>query len=359
MQQVIDIQRTIEPFWWSGNMWGESILPVTPAVDQPALAKLAFVPDTLPTLTSSDLNTSYSEGTDFTWQPGSNELIIPTGSRITVVTDDALYRPANSQPHGRCRDRENDILFAETDAYHRLQSSVTYSFSPKQFEVPAAMRPMGTLPRLTQKLAKGEAITIVLLGDSISTGCNATSKYNVAPQGKAYYDLMCDGLTKQFNAKVNLINIAVGGKTSQWGMEQVGKIIEQKPDMVMLAFGMNDASHDCHPAQFQSNISKMISDVHAKVPLAEFMLIATMSANAQWIYASPTLYPQYRDVQAQLQTQGIVLADVYDLWQMMVDRKGYLSFTGNGLNHPNDFGHRLYAQAIWATLMHLDGIRNL
>ena len=28
-----------------------------------------------------------------------------------------------------------------------------------------------------------------------------------------------------------------------------------------------------------------------------------------------------------------------------------LDLTGNGLNHPNDFGHRLYAQAIVSVLI--------
>jgi hypothetical protein len=31
-------------------------------------------------------------------------------------------------------------------------------------------------------------------------------------------------------------------------------------------------------------------------------------------------------------------------------RKTYLSLTGNGLNHPNDFGHRLYADVVLAVI---------
>ena len=34
----------------------------------------------------------------------------------------------------------------------------------------------------------------------------------------------------------------------------------------------------------------------------------------------------------------------------MLKNKHDLDLTGNGLNHPNDFGHRLYAQAILAAL---------
>jgi hypothetical protein len=32
----------------------------------------------------------------------------------------------------------------------------------------------------------------------------------------------------------------------------------------------------------------------------------------------------------------------------------YYDVTGNGLNHPNDFGHRLYAQVVLAQLVDRD-----
>ena len=47
---------------------------------------------------------------------------------------------------------------------------------------------------------------------------------------------------------------------------------------------------------------------------------------------------------------GIALADMTSIWTEIVARKKYLDLTGNGLNHPNDFGHRLYAGVILATI---------
>ena len=43
---------------------------------------------------------------------------------------------------------------------------------------------------------------------------------------------------------------------------------------------------------------------------------------------------------------GVALADVTEVWTWMNRHKHFLDLTGNGLNHPNDFGHRLYAQCI-------------
>ncbi len=50
-------------------------------------------------------------------------------------------------------------------------------------------------------------------------------------------------------------------------------------------------------------------------------------------------------------TAGAVLADVTSLWRDVLTRKGVYALTGNGVNHPNDFGHRLYAQVILSLLV--------
>ena len=46
----------------------------------------------------------------------------------------------------------------------------------------------------------------------------------------------------------------------------------------------------------------------------------------------------------------MALADVTAVWELLLKHKHDLDLTGNGLNHPNDFGHRLYAQAILARI---------
>jgi acyl-CoA thioesterase I len=34
-----------------------------------------------------------------------------------------------------------------------------------------------------------------------------------------------------------------------------------------------------------------------------------------------------------------------------MERKRHIDLTGNGVNHPDDYGHRVYAQAILALLV--------
>lgn len=39
------------------------------------------------------------------------------------------------------------------------------------------------------------------------------------------------------------------------------------------------------------------------------------------------------------------------IWTELLKHKNYLDLTGNGVNHPNDFGHRIYAQVLSALLI--------
>ena len=48
--------------------------------------------------------------------------------------------------------------------------------------------------------------------------------------------------------------------------------------------------------------------------------------------------------------EKIVFADVCSVWSFVLKRKGFFALTGNGVNHPNDFGHSLYAKTILSVL---------
>ncbi len=48
---------------------------------------------------------------------------------------------------------------------------------------------------------------------------------------------------------------------------------------------------------------------------------------------------------------GVALADMTSIWAEMLKHKKDWDMTGNGVNHPNDFGHRVYAQVLSALLI--------
>ena len=205
------------------------------------------------------------------------------------------------------------------------------------------------LPRTLKKLTERQPLTIALLGDSISTGCNASDWAKVAPFQPAYQDLLVLNLESVYGAKVTLKNFAVGGTDTAWGLATIGQVIEVQPDLVILAFGMNDAAGRS-AKDYQQNIQGMVDAIRKVRSDSESILVATMLGNQNWTALRHELFPQYRAALARLCQPGIALADLTSIWTELLKHKQDWDLTGNGVNHPNDFGHRLYAQVLSALL---------
>jgi acetyl esterase/lipase len=206
------------------------------------------------------------------------------------------------------------------------------------------------LPITIQKMQNKEAVSIVLLGDSISTGCNASGWANSAPHQPPYQDLLLQHLKETYSPNITLTNLAVGGTSTPWGITRIPDVVAAKPDLVVLAFGMNDSSGRS-AEEYKANTAEMIRACRESSPKTEFILVATMLGNSDWVTLKHDLFAQYRDALAELAQPGVALADMTSIWAEMLKRKKDWDLTGNGVNHPNDFGHRVYAQVLTTLLV--------
>lgn len=342
----------LTPFWSRDVMEGESVLFVKHGAAELPQAKVFFEPTAILSVRSSSGEITYTEGQDYVWTPGTRDIRLPAGSRITFKLPGDLRRPAKSQPFTLThRDGNGEILFGGGHEYHDLQTVISYRHAPGLWTGPVPAFAGASLPHTLGKLTAKQPLTIALLGDSISTGCNASGWAKVAPFQPAYQDLFVRHLENVYGAKVTLANVAVGGTGSAWGVQTIGKVIEAKPDLVLLAFGMNDCPGRLSAADYQANLRAMMEAVRQALPEAEFVLVATMLGNADWVIMQPELFPAYRDALAALCGPGVVLADMTSVWTELLKIKKDWDMTGNGVNHPNDFGHRIYAQVLSALLV--------
>jgi acyl-CoA thioesterase I len=339
------------PFWLSTTMEGESVLFLKDGAASIPKAALLFEPTRIISVCSSSGEITYEEGRDYVWQADTKEISLPPGSRIPFKTPQDLRRPAKSQPYSLMhRDGKGEILFGATHEYHDMQTLVSYAHRPKEWAGPVPTFAGDRLPHTMDKLLKKQPLTITLLGDSISTGCNASGWAKVAPFQPPYQDIFVQNLEKAYGSKITLKNFAVGGTDTAWGLANIGKVIDAKPDLVLLAFGMNDSGG--RPAkEYHAYIQKMVDAVRKELPEAEFILVAPMLGNKDWITLHHELFPQYRDALSELCKPGIVLADMTSMWTELLRHKKDWDMTGNGVNHPNDFGHRVYAQTLSALLI--------
>lgn len=343
--------EVLRPFWLSTTMHGESVLFVQPSDDAPAQATLLFEPTEILAVQSSSGEVTYEEGRDYQWKPGSKEIVLPAGSAIVSKRPQDLRRPAKSQPYALThRDGNGEILFGGKHEYHDMQTVVTYKHRPGAWTGPTPTFAGQQLPRTLAKLKARQPLTIALLGDSISTGCNASGWCQTPPFQPPYQDLLVAHLKAVYGGEVTLKNFAVGGMTAAWGRQNIDKVIAAQPDLVLLAFGMND-SGGRSAQDFLADTQAMIEAVHRSLPEAEVILIATMRGNPDWVHLKQELFGQYRDGLAGLCGPGVALADLTSMWTELLRHKKDCDLTGNGVNHPNDFSHRLYAQVLSALLI--------
>jgi acyl-CoA thioesterase I len=345
--------------WNSTIMRGESVLFIRPEDGGPATGSLLLTPRRILSVASSDGRTVYREGKDYQYTPGSRSVSLPAGSAIPARTMKELTPPKGSQPFGLVRrDGRGDILFAAGHEYADLQVVVTYEHSGTEWKVPSPRLAERELPGTIAALRAGRPLKIVLFGDSISTGCNASKWANTAPFQPAYGELLVERLTEAYRSAITFRNPSEGGRASAWGLEHIAAVTAEKPDLVIIAWGMNDSTGEGGgiPVEtFIANLRAQMAAVRKAQPKAEFILVASMLPNREWRLANPDRLIEYRDAMRKLVGPGVALADVSAVWEGLLARKPYLDLTGNGVNHPNDFGHLLYAEALSALLVRPQG----
>jgi acyl-CoA thioesterase-1 len=114
---------------------------------------------------------------------------------------------------------------------------------------------------------------------------------------------------------------------------------------LIVAYGMNDVGRR-DPKWFAGQAKSLSEKAKSELPDIEIIWVAPMLGNKEWVHTPREMFGVYRDELAKLTGPDAALADLTSVWQTLLVHKHDLDLTGNGLNHPNDFGHRLYAQCI-------------
>lgn len=348
---VTDVRK---PFWKTTTMTGESVLFIRPDDGGAATGSLLLAPRKILSVTASDGKTVYQEGRDYRYKSGSRDVSLPAGSTIPARTMKELTPPLHSQPFGLVRrDGRGDILFGAGHEYADMQVVITYEHSGSEWTLPPPRFAERELPRTIRILREGAPLKLVLFGDSISAGCNASKWADTAPFQPAYGELLAMNLGRAYRSAVTFRNLSEGGRSAGWGVEHIGPVAAERPDLLILAWGMNDSTGErdvCPVETFITNLKAQVAAVLKAQPKAEFILVASMLPNKEWRLANPNVVLQYRDAMRRLVGPGVAMADLSSVWEGLLARKPYLDLTGNGVNHPNDFGHRLYAEVLFSLL---------
>lgn len=346
------VDSALAPFW-SATSLRESVFFIQREGEAQASARLLFVPEKIVRVSSATGETIFEEGKDYVVDAASGTLKLIAGSRIPFKTVAELYPAAKSvgPKIGHRRGEPNThLLFGEGTFFHKQQIEVTYSFATGQWKGYVPQFAASTLPRTIKLLQERKPIKICLSGDSISQGYNATGFTKGLPFCPPYGELVARGLEKKYGSAVTFKNFAIAGWSAGNGVKDVKKVAAENPDLVLIAYGMNDVSGQ-NTDGYKASIQTIINEVRKTSPDAEYILVASMLGNAEWNALAMEFFLKYRDALKELCGPGVALADMTALWEELLKRKSFHDLTGNGVNHPNDFGHRLYAQTILSLLI--------
>lgn len=347
---AISAWKLLEPFWASPIVQRESALFVREAEAARPQARLLLPAAEILRVARADGTVEFSVGTDYVVDPQSGHLELPPGSRIPFLDAVALFPPSGS-PRSiahKLGDPNRGVLFDNAHWFHDQQVEITY----RSAQAWQGHRPQlaDNLPRTREKLRQKAPLTIAVSGDSISFGYNASGMTGAPPRMPAYPQLVADQLQATFGSPVKLVNRAVGGWRVEHGLEDLPQLLAAKPDLVIVAYGMNHfGSRD--PDGFGQLLAKLIAGIRAADAETEIILVSPMHGNSHWVHTPREQFAPHRDAIASLTGPGIALADLTTLWGELLERKRDCDLTGNGVNHPNDFGHRIYAQAILGLLL--------
>ncbi len=337
------LSESLSPIWASARMVNETILPVS-TNGAPAEGHLLFTPSGSVTVRSYALDTTYQEGADYVVD-GCTIRLLP-GSSIPFATRDQLYPDSADAAPGTMKSCKGGyVAYTEGSYWNDHQIAVSYDHLDS-WGGPVPFDGKGTLAATKTKLKSGKPIKIALLGDSISAGASASKSH--PPYIPGWGELLIHGLRDRFQSDITFVNPSRGGATSGWGKKVTPDfIVPEKPDLFIIAFGMNDANATSVES-YLASIKTIMGMVSAENPDTEFILVASMMRNENWRPLTPM--NGYLAALKTLESEHVAVADVWSVSETILKTKRFGDISGNHINHPNDFMVRIYAQVTGALL---------
>jgi len=119
--------------------------------------------------------------------------------------------------------------------------------------------------------AAGRVPVILDFGDSLTAG------YGL-PAGQAF-PARLEAWLHQQGIEARVVNAGVSGDTTAGGLSRLDWALTDKPDLVILALGANDALRGIEPSSVRENLDKMIGKIEAS---GAKMLLLGMLAPPNW-----------------------------------------------------------------------------
>lgn len=189
-------------------------------------------------------------------------------------------------------------------------------------------------PAFISDLAAGQELTVVVYGTSLT-------------ERGTWPVLMQRALHRRYQGRLRLVNSAMSGQTSQWGVLHLQeRVLRHRPDVVFVEFAINDAHErfGIDVDEMQQNYRYMIERIRKELPDCEIILMTMSDAAGQAEQNRQfRLHEYYQAVRDLAEDYNLFLIDLYPHWQRLRARNEPLHrrYMPDGL-HPTEEATRRF-----------------
>lgn len=128
-------------------------------------------------------------------------------------------------------------------------------------------------------------VRILAFGDSLTAGYGLTEAEGFTAQLQA--------ALREAGVEAQVINGGVSGDTTAGGLARIDWALADKPDLVVLELGSNDALRGLEPAEAEKNLDGMLARLaEAKVPVLLAGMLAPRNLGEDYGAAFDAIYPR-------------------------------------------------------------------
>lgn len=364
-----DLEKFLCPIWEGEISYAEAAFVREAENGGIAPIRLLYPIDEIISVRNAALDVEYVRGVDYDVD-SEGRLIVLDGTSIPVLAYKDYFFPMSDEEHAENRlatkfpaynKRGYGYIRAEIGANRPGMSAWTLAVTYKHSGACAVNAPTTKsedFAKLIKKLEAGKDIKIVSTGDSITDGWSASGSVGIAPNCPRYNILVEQYIKKAYGINVTQKNVSVSGSNTEGGVSKLADICAEAPDLVVIAFGMNDGCG--RPVDsYIANINKMVDTIKNNCPDACIVVVGTALPNDEVSWgpgAANSLLVYHKAyapalAEAEKEWTDAAFADVTTANIELFERKVYQDVAGSNSNHPNDYMHRIYAQVVLKTML--------
>lgn len=224
------------------------------------------------------------------------------------------------------------ILFTETTQLLQYQTMVSYT-TGEPFIGSKPVKKGEELPLLQKKIKNKQFLNMVVYGDSVYVGASSSAFHNIPP----YVDTLPNGfknqLIRKYGMEVEMTNMSEGGRGIVWALDNVEtRVNTYNPDLVIVAFGVNDSLSQAVYKAKMENLVKKIKDHDSDT---EIILISPEVPTGPSYVHQIQYLPVLEEIASD--NSGVSCLDFTTYSGDLLERKSSFELYSNNTNHPDDF----------------------